>query len=297
MLGRTNAGGSGSGGTLTVTGVVGDAVTVSKDSKIYSRTFNSSGIATFKGLKTGAWTVTMTDGTSTASRTVTIDSDYTLTITYFSATINVTYPEGSTCTATDGTTTLTAPDTSGTWACVVPNAGTWTVTCTNGEQTKNGAVSITTEGQVETVTLTYGEIIKDGVLQEGYTINEIAATNNSRYKASVTYKTGYVNLSTNGTAGMSILVDCTYFTTLTLDVEGDTLGKAGYTRRFAIRDKNEAYHDGTPSDCYSVTSKASTLSRQEVTVSLEGITGEKYFVLSMYSDTAKNTKIYNMTLS
>lgn len=46
---------------------------------------------------------------------------------FFSATINVTYPVGSTCTATDGVTTLSAPDTSGTWDCVVPNAGNWTV--------------------------------------------------------------------------------------------------------------------------------------------------------------------------
>lgn len=46
---------------------------------------------------------------------------------FFGATINITYPAGSTCTATDGITTLAAPDTAGVWACVVPNAGTWTV--------------------------------------------------------------------------------------------------------------------------------------------------------------------------
>lgn len=165
MLGRTNAGGSGSGGTLTVTGVAGDTVTVSKDGKTYSKTFKDDGTATFKGLKTGTWTATMTDGASTASRTVEISADYELTMTYFSATINVTYPEGSTCTATDGTTTLTAPDTSGTWACVVPNAGTWTVTATNGEQTKSTTVSITAEGQVEKVMLSYElYLLKDGVL-------------------------------------------------------------------------------------------------------------------------------------
>ena len=46
---------------------------------------------------------------------------------FFAATINITYPVGSVCTVTDGVTTLIAPDTSGTWACVVPNAGNWTV--------------------------------------------------------------------------------------------------------------------------------------------------------------------------
>lgn len=65
----------------------------------------------------------------------------------FNATINITYPAGSTCTVTDGTTTLTAPNTSGTWACVVPNAGTWTVSITNNAGTKSKDVAITSNGQ------------------------------------------------------------------------------------------------------------------------------------------------------
>lgn len=73
----------------------------------------------------------------------------------FAATINITYPAGSTCTATDGVTHLTAPDTSGTWACAVPNAGTWTVTATKGSLSKSSDVSITTSGQSASVTLSY----------------------------------------------------------------------------------------------------------------------------------------------
>lgn len=73
----------------------------------------------------------------------------------FTATINVTYPVGSTCSATDGTTTLTAPDTSGSWACVVPNTGTWTVTCTDGSNTATKSISITTDGQSNTTALAY----------------------------------------------------------------------------------------------------------------------------------------------
>lgn len=73
----------------------------------------------------------------------------------FAATINITYPAGSTCTVTDGVTTYTAPDTSGTWACIVNNTGTWTVTSTNGSQTKSASVSITADGQTQSVTLQY----------------------------------------------------------------------------------------------------------------------------------------------
>lgn len=79
--------------------------------------------------------------------------------------IIVTYPAGSTCTASDGTTTLTAPDTSGNWVCKVPNAGTWTISATNGTYTASDAITITTEGQRESLELSYGlYIIKDGVL-------------------------------------------------------------------------------------------------------------------------------------
>lgn len=75
--------------------------------------------------------------------------------------IVVAYPAGSTCTASDGTTTLTAPDTSGSWVCKVPNAGTWTVTSTNGTDSASTTVNITAEGQRESVTLTYGYWIFD----------------------------------------------------------------------------------------------------------------------------------------
>lgn len=73
----------------------------------------------------------------------------------FSATINITYPAGSTCTCSDGTTTLSAPDTSGTWACTIPNAGTWTVTSTSGTESDSKAVSVTTDGQSISVELSY----------------------------------------------------------------------------------------------------------------------------------------------
>lgn len=73
----------------------------------------------------------------------------------FSATINITYPAGSTCTCSDGTTTLSAPDTSGTWACIVPNAGTWTVKATDGTKQSTVSVAITTDGQTESVALVF----------------------------------------------------------------------------------------------------------------------------------------------
>ena len=155
--------GGGAGGILTVTAPAGVAVTVSNGEKSKAKISGVSGVVTFKGLKTGTWTVTISDGEQTATREVTVTADYTVVIAFFSATINITYPAGSTCTATDGTTTLTAPDTSGTWACVVPNAGTWTIAATDGDKAKSDVVTITTDGQSESVTLQYiTYLFKDG---------------------------------------------------------------------------------------------------------------------------------------
>ena len=109
----------------------------------------------FKGLKSGTWTVTITGDGKTAQKNVVVTTDYSTAIAFFAATINITYPAGSTCTCSDGTTTLSAPDTSGTWACIVPNAGTWTVSSTDGDKSKSADVVITTDGQTESVTLLY----------------------------------------------------------------------------------------------------------------------------------------------
>ena len=179
-IGRVNTGGGGSGGTLTVTGVVGHTVTATKGGKTYTRTFNSGGVAVFKGLSTGTWTLTMTGGGQTATRTVDVTADYAVTITYFSATINITYPANSTCVVTNASGQTVASDTNTgtsakTWTATVNAKGTYTVTATATDgsgKTKSTTVSITAEGQIETVELVYQMyIFKSGSgLTAGYSV-------------------------------------------------------------------------------------------------------------------------------
>ena len=145
----------GAGGTLTVTAPANVTVTVSKDGKTKTKNSGTSGVVVFKGLASGTWTVTITGDGKTAQKNVVVTTDYSTAIAFFAATINITYPAGSTCTCSDGTTTLSAPDTSGTWACIVPNAGTWTATSTSETETDSKAVTITTDGQSTSVELSY----------------------------------------------------------------------------------------------------------------------------------------------
>lgn len=154
MIGRVNTGG-GSGSILTVTAIASETVTISKNGKSKSKTTDSKGIAVFRGLDTGKWTIVIVRGGVPITRVVTVTADYHVAIPLFAATINITYPAGSTCTCSDGTTTLSAPDTSGTWACIVPNAGTWTAAATDGVENTSESVSITTDGQIVAIELSY----------------------------------------------------------------------------------------------------------------------------------------------
>lgn len=77
------------------------------------------------------------------------------------AVISVTYPAGSVCTCAKGTKTYKAKNTSGLALFAVPEVGDWTITCSDGISTATKTVSITSEGQIETVVLTYGLYLYD----------------------------------------------------------------------------------------------------------------------------------------
>lgn len=67
------------------------------------------------------------------------------------AAIAVTYPAGSSCTCSSGTKTLRAKDTSGSCLFLIPSAGTWTVSYTNGSKSDSREIGITAYGQLEKV--------------------------------------------------------------------------------------------------------------------------------------------------
>lgn len=158
-------GGGGSGGTLVVTSSGAGTVTVSNSvlGKSYSKSVTAGGSVTFKGLKTGEWTVTLSNGAQTVTRSVAINADYSVSVAYFSATISVTYPANSTCVVTNSGGQTVASDTNAgsstkTWTATVGATGTYTVTATATDgsgKSKSTTVSIATDGQSVSVTLTY----------------------------------------------------------------------------------------------------------------------------------------------
>lgn len=156
-----------SGSTITVftneSSLYGRTVTLTIGQLTKTETFSNVGVAVFKGIvSTGTFTITSsTSGGDTATTTLYAPyfGNYTKQLTLFNATVTVTFPysEGASCTITDGVTTLTANTSP--MAFNVPNVGTWTATCTidNVSAPTQSAV-ITTDGQTETMTFTFGTI-------------------------------------------------------------------------------------------------------------------------------------------
>ena len=77
------------------------------------------------------------------------------------AAINVTYPLNNSCTCTNGTIVLSDLESMGLVTFFIPEAGTWTVTCSDGTKTSSKTVSITAEGQFEKIKLVHGELLYD----------------------------------------------------------------------------------------------------------------------------------------
>ena len=142
------------------------------------------------------------------------------------AVIGVTYPAGSVCTCTDGTKTLTLKDTGGQGFFLIPYAAAWTVTATDGTNTKAQSVEITSEGQSESVELSYAlYIIENGVLNsDGFYANASGST-----VASENYfKISQSSVSPNHSWGYFGPVDLTEYNTLILHVPNNVLNFTYY---------------------------------------------------------------------
>lgn len=157
------------GATLIVSCPSNVTVTVSKGNKTYTKNSGDLGSATFKGLTTGTWSVTIQSSSQTATKNITITTDYEITMAFFAAYINITYPANSTCTVkTSGGVTVASNSNTGTstktWRATVGATGTYTITATStsdSSKTKSTTVSITADGQSKSVTLTYELVLFD----------------------------------------------------------------------------------------------------------------------------------------
>lgn len=197
------------------------------------------------------------------------------------AVIGVIYPSGSTLTCTNGIVTLTAETTSGNWGFVIPSAGIWTVTATDGTDTASETVAITAEGQFVNVELSYwnGELydtgneftdvtggwVADALGQQTGGWKEVAPTL-TKGSASMT-----VQMSTkegNGCVHMENSVDMSKFTTLEANISGFSGGTDIVDQSYMsiYKKGNNPYH--------AAAAKITILSAGTFTLDIGALSGE-----------------------
>lgn len=270
-------GGGQGGGRIRVYVDPGSQVTLTQTygGKTKTAVADSKGQALFKGLDGGQWEAVATLNGQTAKGSTIVSLDYDLHLTYFTATINITYPTGLTCKATNGSTVLTAPDTSGTWACTVNKAGTWTVTAGDW----SAEADMTTSGQTETVRVARW-IVKNGVPTDiGYSTPLV-----SQYAVTITPADGYLNLNnTSGGSGVvsDVKVDISAAKMIVADVDIITVTSSGNYANFRgvglalSADKGYAYTSEANNGIKSVKLSTKT-GRQTMQLDVENITGDWY---------------------
>ena len=216
------------------------------------------------------------------------------------AVIGVTYPAGSTCTCTNGSKTLTAKDASGKALFVIPSAGTWTVKAVKGSQSKSKAVSITAEGQVETVTLmfelylfTSGEGVVDDwtPLYGGYTNAAVTSEKMTLNSGEAFYYSSTVAVTSNNA------IDLSGYSKLVVDVQTN---KSATDNVYAwVGVSATKFKRGAESSTISISNSAaytkiSTTTRYEIEVDIADINTGYVFVAS--NGTNINTTAYNIWL-
>ena len=216
------------------------------------------------------------------------------------AAIGVTYPSGSVCTCSNGSVTLTAKDTSGKAIFVIPSAGTWAVKAVSGSQSASKTVSITAEGQVETVTLAYDYIIYSGDTKSwngGYQLTSLdssyggATIQNDEYPpyfGGNTGKGGRLNKVINLSGYSQLVIDCEY------------TGNQWYAYGLipssgAWAESNWAQSPGT--DGMTVSSSGSSAFERKIQAfDISKLTGDYVFKGEYYSDSNAQFRIYDFRL-
>lgn len=150
------------------------------------------------------------------------------------AVIGVSYPTGSVVTVTDGEKTFTAKDTSGQAVFIIPYAGTWTVTVTDGTNTKSQNVSITTEGQFASVELSYSiQIVSNGILKmpmSVYSARYESGSASSGNNVSVTQENGYVVVAGNQSGYGMAYIETAFDDKSEIILEGDFMTESSNER-------------------------------------------------------------------
>ena len=284
------------GAILTVTSSGAGTITVSNTSlgKSYSKSVTAGGSVVFKGLATGTWAIKLTDGSKTSTKNITITSDYSTNITYFSATSSITYPAKPTCVVKNSGGTTVASNTNTvsstkTWTATVNAKGTYTVTATATDgsgKTKSTTVSITTDGQSASVTLVYELVLFNNGVVSGYawdSSNFDSSYGDAKVSNGLIYLYGYTGdintllQSGWGEIGISSAINLSNYSTLKVHLK--KIDNAEGTAKIQVG--TTALGDNTATKKVTLTAGTTT------SLDISSIAGSKY--ISLYAQSEPST--------
>lgn len=192
--------------------------------------------------------------------------------------ISVTYPSGSTCTCSNGTKTLRAKDTSGKFLFLVPSTGTWSVTSTDGTNTKSASLSIANYGVASTA-LSYSYELFNKTLASALGGQKyVGGLADAGYTWNITSNNLHLDLTARGTpkyiwAGFNNAVNLSGYKKLKWTVTGTPSGKQ---QRVGIAKAN-----GTAFDKYVEFTAAGTYE-----IALDSYQSSYYILLYMYYESS-----------
>lgn len=257
----------------------GSIATLSNDNNTYTTV--SDGVAYFPSVELGTYALAISKDDQSVSKTIEVKANIEDILTFFAATIAVTYPAGSTCTCSDGSTTLIAPDTSGSCTFTVPNTGTWTVTATSGNNSDSKSVYIGASGQSISVSLFYSL-----TLYENGELVSWSNASNGAYSQSLTSMTATYSEGSSATARFytTSKIDLTKYGTayITLsEVTASTMLTFGVTT-------SKPTTSWSPSFAASATNQST--GEQTIALDLSSVSGENYVVVTLSA--FWNTTVY-----
>lgn len=191
------------------------------------------------------------------------------------ASIVVTYPAGSTLTCTLGSKVLTAKDTSGKWVFGLPSIGDWVVNATKGSQSKSKTISITTEGQSESVTLSYPlHLFEAGVgLAAGYNLRHTGEGSSSANTTQITINKAPA--SENNQTYISPAIDCSQFSTVSFIAERTSLQD-----QYSVFDIGLAQTPSTDQGTPVFATYSRVVNKKTYTLDLSSINENLYFCIA-----------------
>ena len=141
--------------SLVVTVATGAVVTATNGSKTASGTA-VDGSTTILLPDAGTWTVSaQLNGQTSGSKTVSVTGSYSMSLTFFSATITVNAPSGATVALKKDGTTLQTKTSTGTAAFTVTETGSYTVEATQNGQNTSGTVNVVSGTTSYALTLSF----------------------------------------------------------------------------------------------------------------------------------------------